>query len=89
MTPAFVRLPVGMTTPDGGKEVACHGATVREVIDEAIAVEPRMRARIFREDGRMFAGVFLNGRNVNALNGMDTAVTDGDKLTVVPPMSGG
>jgi len=66
MTPAYVRLPVGMTTPDGGKEVACHGATVREVIDEAIAVEPRMRARIFREDGRIFAGVFLNGRNVNA-----------------------
>ena len=43
------------------------------MIDEAIAVEPRMRARIFREDGRMFAGVFLNGRNINALSGMDTA----------------
>jgi sulfur-carrier protein len=89
MAPAFVRLPVGMTTPDGGKEVECRGTTVREVIAEAIALEPRMRARIFRDDGRMFAGVFLNGRNINALDGMETAVGDGDRLTVVPPMSGG
>ena len=74
-----------MTTPAGGKEVECHGATVREAIDEAIAVEPRMRARIFRDDGRMFAGVFLNGRNVNALDGMDTAVTDGDKISSCRP----
>lgn len=86
---AFVRLPVGMTTADGRKEVECDGATVREVVDQAIAAEPRMRARIFREDGRMFAGVFLNGRNVNALGGMDAPVADGDKITVVPPMSGG
>ncbi|HTX68242.1 MAG TPA: MoaD family protein [Thermoleophilia bacterium] len=86
---SYVRLPVGMTTADGKKEVECRGATVREVIDEAIGVEPRMRARIFREDGRMFAGVFLNGRNVNAYDGLDTAVSDGDKLTVLPPMSGG
>ena len=89
MPTSFVTLPVGMTTPDGRKEVECHGATVREVIDEAIAAEPRMRARIFREDGRMFAGVFLNGRNVNAYDGLDTAVSEGDKLRVLPPMSGG
>jgi sulfur-carrier protein len=87
--PAYVKLPVGMTTADGRKEVACDGATVREVIDQAIAAEPRMRPRIFREDGRMYAGVFLNGRNINAFQGMDTPVADGDKLSVLPPLSGG
>ena len=87
--PAYVKLPVGMTTADGRKDVACDGATVREVIEQAIAVEPRMRARIFREDGRQYAGIFLNGRNISALQGMDTPVADGDKLNVLPPLSGG
>jgi len=89
MPTAFVKLPVGMTSADGRREVECRGATVREVIDRAIAAEPRMRPRIFREDGRMYAGVFLNGRNINALGGMDTPVGDGDKLTVLPPIAGG
>jgi molybdopterin converting factor small subunit len=89
MPVAHVRLPVGMTTADGRKEVDCDGANVRQVIDQAIAAEPRLRPRIFREDGRMFAGVFLNGRNINALGGMDTPVAAGDKVMVLPPMSGG
>jgi len=33
--------------------------------------------------------VFLNARNVNALEGLDTPLKDDDKLTVVPPISGG
>jgi molybdopterin synthase sulfur carrier subunit len=87
--PAYVKLPAGMNTADGRKEVACDGATVREAIEQAIAAEPRMRARIFREDGRQYAGIFLNGRNISALQGMDTALSDGDRLTVLPPLSGG
>ncbi len=86
---AFVKLPVGMTTAGGLRQVECHGDTVREVIDRAIAVEPRMRPRIFREDGRMYAGVFINGRNIAAFDGMDTPISDGDKLTVLPPIAGG
>ena len=37
----------------------------------------------------MWAGVFLNGRNINAREGVKTELEDGDKMNVVPPISGG
>ena len=89
MATVFVKLPVGMTTEDGRREVVCDAATVGEALDSAIAVEPRLRPRIYREDGRMWAGVFLNGRNINAREGVKTQLADGDKMNVVPPISGG
>ena len=89
MAKAHVKLPVGMTTAGDGRQVECEAATVAEALELAIAAEPRLRPRIFREDGRMWAGVFLNARNINALGGLDTPLKDGDKLSVVPPISGG
>jgi MoaD family protein len=89
MAKVFVKLPVGMTTGDGSREVECEAATVGEALDQAIAVEPRLKPRIYRDDGRMWAGVFLNGRNINARDGVKTALEDGDKMNVVPPISGG
>jgi len=86
---AYVKLPVGMTTAGGEREIECAATTVAEALDLAIAAEPRLKPRVFREDGRMWAGVFLNARNVNALEGLDTPLKDDDKLTVVPPISGG
>lgn len=89
MARVSVRLPVGMTTADGRRDVECDAATVGEALAQAVAAEPRLRPRIFRDDGRMWAGVFLNGRNINAREGVDTALEDGDTVKVVPPISGG
>jgi len=89
MARVSVKLPVGMTTADGRREVECDAATVGEALEQAVAVEPRLKPRIFRDDGRMWAGVFLNGRNINAREGLATVLEDGDTMKVVPPISGG
>jgi molybdopterin converting factor small subunit len=89
MARVSVKLPVGMTTADGRREVECDAATVGEALEKAVAVEPRLKPRIFREDGRMWAGVFLNGRNINAREGIATVLEAGDTMKVVPPISGG
>jgi len=37
----------------------------------------------------MWAGVFLNGRNVRQFQGLDTALSEGDEIKILPPIAGG
>ena len=84
-----MRLPVGLVYPDGQKEVECEGATVAEALEDVLQREPRLRPRVYKEDGKLFVGVFLNQQNVRMLQGMETALSDGDELRIMPPISGG
>jgi len=84
-----VKMPVGASTVGGATAVAVEAATVGEALEKAIAAEPSIRQRLYRDDGRMYAGVFVNGRNMRALDGLGTALSDGDVLRIVPPISGG
>lgn len=89
MAKVTVKLPAGMTTADGRREVECDAVTVAEALEQAAGIEPRLRPRVFRDDGRIWVGVFLNGRSINAREGVDTALEDGDKMYLVRPLHGG
>jgi MoaD family protein len=89
MATARLKLPIGLTYPDGQKEIECEGATVGEALQQLIALEPRLKPRIFRDDGGMWVGVFVNNRNIRQLQGVDTPLNDGDELRLMPPISGG
>lgn len=51
MAKVTMKLPVGLTYPDGQKEVECEGATVGAALASVVSGEPRLKSRIFREDG--------------------------------------
>ncbi len=89
MAKVSVKLPVGATTASGRTEVAVEAVTVQEALDRTIELEPSTRPRIYREDGRMYAGVFVGGRNIKLGGGLGTELKDGDVLRIVPPISGG
>ena len=63
MARVFLRLPVGIAGSGGPSLLECEGATVAEALADCVAREPRLRSRIFREDGTVWVGVFINGRH--------------------------
>lgn len=89
MAKAVIRLPVGIAGAEGRTCMECEGSTVAEVLADCVAKEPRLKTRIFREDGTVWVGVFVNGRNVRQGAGLETRISDGDEIRLLPPIAGG
>ena len=89
MAKAVIRLPLGLSGAQGPTHLECEGTTVAEALADCVAREPRLRGRIFREDGSVWVGVFVNGRNIRQSGGLEAAVSEGDEIRLVPPIGGG
>ena len=86
-----VRVPTQLRTLTGGREeVSADGATVGAVIDAIEAAHPGLKDRLLDAKGiRRFINLYLNDEDVRFLDGLGTAVMEGDALPVVPAIAGG
>jgi molybdopterin converting factor small subunit len=84
MAKVLVRLPVGVALPGMPELIECEGATVAEALADCVAREPRLKTRIFRQDGTPGVGVTVNGRNVPPETGLAVAVADGEEIRLLP-----
>ncbi len=52
---------------------------------------PVFRERVFDASGgvRRHVNALVNGRNVTLQSGFDTALSNGDRLSILPPVGGG
>ena len=50
-----------------------------------------MKDRLLDEEGelRYFVNIYLNGEDVRFLDGLDTATSSGDEVSIVPAVAGG
>ena len=87
-----VRVPAQLRTLTGGAgEVAVDGSTVGEALKALDAAHPGFAGRLFDDAGqlRRFVNVFLADEDVRFLDGLNTPVTDGQTLSIVPAVAGG
>jgi molybdopterin converting factor small subunit len=79
------------TATGGEKRVDVSGDTVREVVSALVVAHPGLGAQLLAEDGDLnsFVNAFLNDTDIRHLEGLDTAVTDSDTLSLLPAMAGG
>ena len=87
-----VRIPTQLRSLSGGEgEVAIEGATVAEVLKGLNDAHPGFDERLFDDAGalRRFVNVFVADEDIRFLDGIDTAVTDGQVVSIIPAVAGG
>jgi sulfur-carrier protein len=86
-----VRVPTILREFTGGeKAVTAEGPTLQAIIANLDANYPGIGGRLIDSSGlRRFVNVYLNDEDVRFLDGLDTAVTDRDAITILPAVAGG
>ena len=86
-----VRIPTILRSyTDGEKQVEGKGSTLGELFADLEIRHPGLLARLI--DGgslRRFVNVYLNDEDVRFLQSLETPVTDGDAVTILPAVAGG
>lgn len=86
-----VRIPTILRSYTGGdKVVTGEGTDLRALVADLDGRFPGLADRLVDEQGlRRFINVYLNDEDVRFLGGLDTAVADGDSVTILPAVAGG
>jgi molybdopterin converting factor small subunit len=74
----------------GQRSVQANGGTVREVLEDIERQFPGFKTMVMT-DGQIhrFVNVYLNDEDVRFLDQLDTRLSDGDILSVLPALAGG
>jgi molybdopterin converting factor small subunit len=87
----IVRIPTPLRTLTGGNEqVDVEGATVRDVIEALEKKCPGIKDRLLDDKGvRRFVNLYVGDEDVRFLDGLDTKLTSGTEISIVPAIAGG
>jgi molybdopterin synthase sulfur carrier subunit len=87
-----VRIPTILRTYTGGeKTVQGDGDTLEALIKNLDAAHPGLRNRLVTDTGALhrFVNVYVNDEDVRFTGSLETNLSDGDSVTILPAVAGG
>jgi sulfur-carrier protein len=87
-----VRIPTPLRKFTGGSDkVSVDGATVGQALDSLAEAHPEIKSRIFDDEGqvRRFVNIFANDEDIRFQDKLETTLSDGDQIALVPAIAGG
>ena len=87
-----VRIPTILRSYTGGeKAVSGEGETLDALLSDLDSRHSGLRGRLVTEQGSLhrFVNVYVNDEDVRFLGGLETKLSDGDNVTVLPAVAGG
>jgi molybdopterin converting factor small subunit len=87
-----VKIPTILRTyTDGQKSVSGQGANLAALLDDLETRHAGLKGRLVTDDGSLhrFVNVYVNDEDVRFTGSLDTALSDGDSVTILPAVAGG
>ena len=75
----------------GQSSLEASPGTLRDVVAELVGAHPSLSDHLLGEEGQLhrFVNVYLNDEDIRYLDGLDTKLSDGDVLSILPAVAGG
>jgi molybdopterin synthase sulfur carrier subunit len=89
---ATARIPTSLRQlTDGSSEVEIPTGSVGTAIEDLTTRYPDLGERLLGDDGkpRRFVNIFVAEDDIRFLDGLDTAVNEGQVVTILPAVAGG
>lgn len=90
--PAKVRIPTPLRKLTNNEElVEVTASTVGGAINELQTRFPGIKERLLDENGavRRFVNVYVNEEDIRFLQNQQTAIKEGDEISIIPAIAGG
>lgn len=89
---ATVYIPTALRLfTEGTSEVVLEGENIGALVTELVTKYGDLKTHLFSNEGKLrsFVNIYLNEEDVRHLDGLNTKVSEGDKVLLVPSIAGG